>query len=138
MRFYILTDHGVPNEVTSSRDKRDKWLEAHDAREVVECDTDQIFNKYSQSHVDFLKKESKKNFDEFKRYQEQNEKLDYEKRYWKQLYELCKHEKDKLDRIVVELEGKIDKEELQSDAYLKGYKDGTAAVFEIWDRVRAK
>lgn len=26
----------------------------------------------------------------------------------------------------------------QNEAYLKGYKEGTAAVFEIWDRVRAK
>lgn len=74
MRFYILMDHGIPNEVTSSKEKYEKWLKHHDACEAVECNTDQIFNEYSQSYVDFLKKESKKNFDEFKRYQNIAEK----------------------------------------------------------------
>ena len=79
------------------------------------------------------------------------EKLKSEKKYWNNLYNLCKSEKNKLDGTVEKLEAALDAKkdewieigknsviEAEHEAYLKGYKEGTAAVFEIWDRVRAK
>jgi len=44
MRFYILMDHGTPNEVTSSRESYEKWIKHHEACSAIECNTETTYN----------------------------------------------------------------------------------------------
>jgi len=139
MKFYILMDHGIPNEVTSSRESYDKWLQHHDACELVECNTDQIFNERYQNIAEIQEKRiaelEKENHDfrfelgDLKRQasESENEKFAHgEKEYYRGIDEA-------ITRLSYEAHTQNNNE-----TYLKGYKEGTAAVFEIWDRVRAK